>query len=129
LALSLPWFGARDHRERMQHAAHVSATVVLTRDSESGRVRVRHEGRPAIDYRPGAREVAHLKRGLAAAVRAHVAAGADEVITLHSRQHVMQATHASAATVDNFCSRLLSSVIDRNWSTLFSEHQMGRCRM
>ena len=129
LAFALPWFGARDHRQRMQRAANVSATIVLTRDSNGGRVRVRRDGRAAIEYRPGARELSHLKRGLEAAVRAHVAAGAEEVITLHSRPQVLQAKGATASAIDDYCARARSSTLDRNWSTLFSAHQMGTCRM
>jgi len=129
LALALPWFGARDHRERMQKISRVSATIVLTRDSQGGRVRVRRDGRAAIEYRPGARELAHLKQGLVAAVRAHVAAGAEEVITLHSRPHVLNAKQATSATIDEFCARIAASAVDRNWSTLFSAHQMGSCRI
>jgi choline dehydrogenase-like flavoprotein len=129
LALALPWHGARDHRGRMQRAAHVSATIVLTRDKDGGRIRVRRDGRSAIEYRLRTRELAHLKQGLVAAVRAHVAAGAEEVITLHSRPHVLQAKQASRAAIDQFCSRVLNSPVDRNWSTLFSAHQMGTCRM
>jgi choline dehydrogenase-like flavoprotein len=128
LALSMPWLGARDHRRRMQRAAHVSATVVLVRDGEGGRIRVRRESR-AIEYRPGGRELSHLKRGIAAAVRAHIAAGAEEIITLHSRPHVLQAKQASKAAVDQFSTRVLTSAVDRNWSTLFSAHQMGACRL
>jgi len=107
----------------------VSATIVLTRDSQGGRVRVRRDGRAAIEYRPGARELAHLKQGLVAAVRAHVAAGAEEVITLHSRPHVLNAKQATSATIDEFCARIAASAVDRNWSTLFSAHQMGSCRI
>lgn len=129
LALALPWFGARDHRQRMQHAAHVSATIVLTRDREGGRVRVRREGRAAIEYRPGARELTHLKRGIAAAVRAHVAAGAEEVITLHSRPQVLQTKGANPSAIEDFSTRVATTAIDRNWSTLFSAHQMGTARM
>lgn len=129
LALALPWFGARDHRQRMQRVAHVSATIVLTRDSAGGRVRVRREGRAAIEYRTGPRELLHLKRGIAAAVRAHVAAGAEEVMTLHSRPHVLQVKSTTETAVDDFCDRVSSGAVDRNWSTLFSAHQMGTCRM
>jgi choline dehydrogenase-like flavoprotein len=113
----------------MQRVAHASTTIVLTRDSEGGRVRIRREGRAAFDYRIGRRELAHLKRGIAAAVRAHVAAGAEEVITLHSRPHVFHAKGASTASLNEFCERVLTSSVDRNWSTLFSAHQMGTCRM
>ena len=129
LALALPWFGARDHRQRMQRAAHVSATIVLTRDASGGRVRVRRDGRAAIEYRPGVRELAHMKRGLAAAVRAHVAAGAEEIITLHSREQVLNARGATTAAIDNYCASVVAAALDRNWSTLFSAHQMGTCRM
>ena len=92
-------------------------------------MRTSREGRAAIEYRPGARELSHLKRGLVAAVRAHIAAGAEEVITLHSRPHVLQIRRANAAAIDDYCSGLMSSAIDRNWSTLFSAHQMGTTRM
>lgn len=129
LALALPWHGARAHRAHMQRAARVAATIVLTRDSSGGRVRVRREGRAAIEYRPGPRELSHLRQGIVAAVRAHIAAGAEEVITLHSRQHTLDVRRATAATIDDFCRRITTSPLDRNWSTLFSAHQMGTCRM
>jgi choline dehydrogenase-like flavoprotein len=129
LALALPWFGARDHRARMQQVARVSTTIVLTRDRNGGRVRVRHEGHAAIEYRPGAEELSHMKRGLEAAVRAHVAAGAEQVLTLHSRPHVLRAEGASADAIDDFCATILKDPLDRNWSTIFSAHQMGTCRM
>jgi choline dehydrogenase-like flavoprotein len=129
LALALPWTGAREHRAWMQRVGHASATIVLTRDSEGGRVRVRREGRAAFDYRIAKRELSHLKLGIAAAVRAHIAAGATEVITLHARPHVFRTANASPGALDEFCDRILRSAADRNWSTLFSAHQMGTCRM
>ena len=129
LALALPWHGARPHRAHMQRAARVAATIALTRDSAGGRVRVRREGRAAIEYRPGPRELSHLKSGIVAAVRAHVAAGAEEVITLHSRPHTLDVRQATTAAIDDFCRRISTSPLDRNWSTLFSAHQMGSCRI
>jgi choline dehydrogenase-like flavoprotein len=129
LALAAPWLGARDHREKMQKISRACVTIALTRDAEGGRITVRRDGRAAIDYRPGARELTHLKRGLAAAVRANVAAGAEEVITLHSRPHVLQVKNATATAIEDFCARVASSPLDRNWSPLFTAHQMGTCRM
>ena len=129
LALAGPWFGARDHRAMMQRVSRACSTIALTRDARGGRVRVRRDGRAAIEYRAGARELTHLRRGLAAAVRANIAAGAEEVIALHSRRHVLQAKNASATAIQEFCARLESSPVDRNWSPLFTAHQMGTCRM
>ena len=126
-ALALPWFGARDHRQHMQRVARAGSIIVLTRDHETGRVRIRRDGRARIDYRPGARELSHLKRGLVAAIRAHLAAGADEVLTLHSRPHRLVRAGADDGTVTELCDRILRDALDRNWSTLFSAHQMGTC--
>ena len=129
LALALPWFGARDHRERMQTVSRVSAIIALTRDRAGGRVRVGRGGHSIVTYKPGERELSAIRRGITAAVRAHIAAGAEEVLTLHSRSHVLQATGATTRTVDEFCDRILADAVDRNWSTLFSAHQMGTCRI
>jgi choline dehydrogenase-like flavoprotein len=130
LALATPWFGARDHRRRMQQAAHMASFIVLVRDKQSGRVRLGTDGRPVIDYQPGAQEQAHLKRGIAEAVRVHLAAGANEVLTPHAREQSFRRSEELAdAEIDAFCQRLGKASLDRNWSALFSAHQMGTCRM
>lgn len=130
LALATPWFGARDHRRRMQQAAHVASFIVLVRDKQGGRVRVGKDGRPVIEYRPGAQEQAHLKRGIAEAVRVHLAAGASDVLTLHTREHSFRRSEElTDAQIDAFCQRLGKAALDRHWSALFSAHQMGTCRM
>jgi long-chain-alcohol oxidase len=51
------------------------------------------------------------------------------VLTLHSQPHVLRADGATPGAIDNFCERILNDPIDRNWSTLFSAHQMGTCRI
>jgi choline dehydrogenase-like flavoprotein len=42
---------------------------------------------------------------------------------------VLRPKNASTAAIEEFCERVLASAADRNWSTLFSAHQMGTCRM
>jgi choline dehydrogenase-like flavoprotein len=42
---------------------------------------------------------------------------------------VFRAKNATASALEEFCERVLASAADRNWSTLFSAHQMGTCRM
>ncbi|HEV2129448.1 MAG TPA: GMC family oxidoreductase N-terminal domain-containing protein, partial [Longimicrobiaceae bacterium] len=120
IALVLPWLGARDHRRRMQAAARLGSIIVLARDRVGGRVRVGRDGQPLIDYRPGAQERDHLRRGIAAAVRVHLAAGAEDVVTLHTRAYrLTRAAAGSSAQVDAFCDHLLRSAVDRNRSALF----------
>src|SRR5205085_9533930 len=74
IALAQPWHGARNHRIRMQRAAHVSAFVVLTRDRDGGRVSVDSEGRAVVDYTIGRMERELLQEGIATAARIHWAA-------------------------------------------------------
>ncbi|HSQ29038.1 MAG TPA: GMC family oxidoreductase [Gemmatimonadaceae bacterium] len=130
MAFGAPWTGAAAHRRTMQRAAHTSAIIVLTRDGAGGRVRARRDGSVAITYRPGSAECALLARGIAAAARLHLAAGAEEVHTLHTRG--LSLTRSAATTerdIDRFCERIIAERVDANWSTLFSAHQMGTCRM
>jgi len=127
IALAQPWFGARDHRERMQHAAHVSAFIVLARDHASGRVRVDREGRAMIDYPLGGSERALLQHGIATAARVHWAAGAVEVLTLHTRNHTLR--RAESTDIDGFCAAVARLPVHGNRCGVFSAHQMGTCRI
>jgi choline dehydrogenase-like flavoprotein len=124
-ALALPWYGAQLHRNYMREFDHASALIVLTRDHTGGRVWVNEQGHTMIDYALGERESGYLNTGMAAAARIHAAAGAQRMITLHSRQLEWQ----RGQEIDAFCSRLARYSFDRNWSPLFSAHQMGTCRM
>jgi len=112
----------------MQRASHVASTIALTRDASSGRVRTRGDGSVRVDYSLGKAERTLVAQGIAAAARMHLAAGADEVHTLHTRG-LSLAKSAAAADVDAFYRRIESEPVDRNWSSLFSAHQMGTCRM
>jgi choline dehydrogenase-like flavoprotein len=130
LALATPWHGAREHRVEMQKSAHKSAWVVLVRDRHGGRVRVGRDGRPIVEYRPDREAHAHLRQGVAAAARLHWAAGALELLALHSRPHQLRrGAGLSPAAIDAFCDRLAASPQDRNRSPIFSAHQLGTCRM
>ena len=129
-AFAAPWTNARAHRRLMQRAGDVSAIIVLTRDRRGGRVRARRDGSVAVSYVPGEAESLLLARGIAAAARVHVAAGAEEVHTLHTRGlSLLRDTATTQREVDRFCDRIMTERVDGNWSLLFSAHQMGTCRM
>ncbi|HEY2163264.1 MAG TPA: FAD-dependent oxidoreductase [Gemmatimonadaceae bacterium] len=114
LALAAPWTSARTHRRLMQRAAHVASTIALTRDSSGGRVRARADGSVRIDYKLGKAERGLVAQGISAAARVHLAAGADEVHTLHTRGLTL-AKSASSTEVDAFYRRIENEPVDRNW--------------
>ena len=128
LALATPWCGARDHRREMQQSAHKCTLIVLVRDRSTGRVRVDRDGAPVVDYRPGRHERAQLRLGIAAASRVLLAAGAEQLLALNHRRLGLRAVDDPAARASYFDS-VARSRSERNWSTLFSAHQMGSCRM
>jgi choline dehydrogenase-like flavoprotein len=128
LALATPWCGARDHRREMQRSAHKCTLIVLVRDRSTGRVRVDRAGAPVVDYRPGRQERAQLRLGIAAASRVLLAAGAGQLLALNHRRLGLRAVDDPAARASYF-DDVARSRSERNWSTLFSAHQMGSCRM
>ena len=130
LALGLPWTSAPDHRREMQRCAHASIIIALTRDSVGGRVRLRRDGTVKIDYVPGTAERSLIARGMTAAVRVHLAAGANEVRTLHTAGFAFKRNALTTDTeIDRFCEHVAGAPVGRNRSLLFSAHQMGTCRM
>jgi choline dehydrogenase-like flavoprotein len=71
-----------------------------------------------------------IQRGIATAVRVHVAAGAEEVLTVHTKGLSLKLTpRTTADDVDRFCDLVSREAVHANWSPLFSAHQMGTCRM
>jgi len=130
LALAVPWTDARSHRRLMQRLAHVSATIALTRDTTGGRVRSRRDGGVTIDYTLGRKEQSLLARGIAAAARVQLAAGAEEVHTLHaSGPALRRSATTTAAEIDACCERVVAEPVAGNRCMVFSAHQMGTCRM
>jgi choline dehydrogenase-like flavoprotein len=135
LALAVPWVSAAQHRRLMQQSPHSSAIIALTRDSTGGRVRIRRDGSAVIDYVPGAAERSLIAKAIATVARIHLAAGAREVHTLHTRGMSLAGRgsagrgSASERQIEQFCDRILRERVDRNWSLIASAHQMGTCRM
>ncbi len=80
-AAFLPWTGAREHRELMLGLARAAPLGVLLRDRDGGRVRVRRDGTPAVQYRLSAYDARHLRAGIDGAVRILEAAGAERIVT------------------------------------------------
>ena len=127
ISLAQPWFGARDHRAKMQHVRNVSAIIVLSRDCDTGRVSIDREGRAVIDYKVGQMERDLLREGIGNAARVHHAAGASEIHTLHITDNTWRRT--SEADFGEYVRRTQSLPVHGNRCGVFSAHQMGTCRM
>jgi choline dehydrogenase-like flavoprotein len=127
-AAAIPWSSAREHRREMQQVRFASPLIVLTRDSNSGRVRITRDGEPYFDYRIGRAEKRLLKHGMATAARVHFAAGAERITTLHSARLLWDRA-ADRGSIDKFCRLINAAPTSANRLPLFSAHQMGTCRM
>jgi len=80
-AAFLPWRGADDHRELMLGLGRAAPLGALLRDRDGGRVRVRRDGSPLVQYRLSDFDARHLRAGIDGAVRILEAAGAGRVAT------------------------------------------------
>jgi len=121
-ALAFPGFGDA-HRERMKEFPHTGASIVLVKESDSaGRVTVNDRGRASIDYHRGPKDLEYMKLGVAAAARIHFAAGAKEVMTLHTSPTVIR----HPGEIDR---KIRGASWERNDVALFSAHPLGTCRM
>src|ERR1700674_94938 len=127
LSVGLPWKNARDHRREMQQIRFAAPFIVLTRDSNSGRVRITGDGRPYFDYRLGKQERRLLRHGMATAARIQAAAGAERIMTIHTTP--LQWDRASGESIEKLCRRIEAAPTSPNRLPLFSAHQMGTCRM
>jgi len=109
----------------MEQYSHVATNIVLVRDGtpdrSQGSVRIDGAGQPRIRYRMGERERDMMARGLTAAARLQLAAGAREVITLH--------THGEAIRSEADLGRIAAWPSGPNELAVFSAHPTGTCRV
>lgn len=126
-AAALPWQSGAAHKRLMQRMPHLANIIVLTRDRYGGRVRVDGRGEPVVDYRLHPYDARHLMRGLVEALRVHIAAGAVEVSSPHTRPLIYR------PGVDGSAADYLKAVEARGFQpnayALFSAHQMSSCRI
>ncbi|MCU0453203.1 MAG: GMC family oxidoreductase [Bacteroidetes bacterium] len=121
-AMGLPGFGA-PHRELMEKMRHLAVSIMLVKESDSeGAVRASDAGRPLLTYDRGPRDRATLRQALAEAARIHFAAGAREVLTLHTRRTLIPSVGEVERVLDN-------AAWDDNEISLYSAHPLGTCRM
>lgn len=131
-ALSIPWYGGREHKEFMQqYYARSSASIVLLRERSSGTVTIDKEGNPRVAYSLGSEDKGTLVRGMEETARILAAAGAVGVWSTHNAQVFGGdgKTRLKAGDLDSFSAGLRRHGVESNRLMLFSAHLMGSCRM
>lgn len=125
VAAALPGFGAA-HRSLMTQFAHLGILLVLTRDgadldASSGQVRADRTGRTRIRYALTPADADNLRHGLVAAAEMHLAAGAREILSLHTTPVRVR----TRADLDEIRRRPMGP----NQLALFTAHVNGTCRI
>lgn len=122
-----PWVSAEDHARRMDGFARHSFCAVLPRDQGIGRVRVRRDGAPRIDYRLTPGDQRRITEGVIRAAQVMEAAGATRINTLHYDPIEYRPNGPDAH--ERWAEEVRRRGYRRGSTTLFSYHQMGSCRM
>ena len=125
LSASLPWRSAADHRALIARADHASTIIPIVRDRESGRVTVDRQGRAVVHYRVHGQTERHMLRSIVEAARVHLAAGAREVLTLHTDPLRLRPTE----DLEAFGREVNRRGIRANRVGMFSAHQMSTAPM
>jgi choline dehydrogenase-like flavoprotein len=123
--LATSGFG-RAHAARARLYPTTGTLITLVRDgadldASNGSVTVDRTGRTRLRYRLGDADARHLREGMAACARLHLAAGAREAHTLHTDAVVVR-READVAEV-------LRRSVAPNDVTVFSAHVNGTCRL
>ena len=80
-----PWRSAAQYAELAGRLAHVGLVGVLLRDRGGGEVRVGRDGEPVARYRLSDDDVRHVRVGFDGAAQILEAAGAQQIVSAHSR--------------------------------------------
>jgi choline dehydrogenase-like flavoprotein len=125
LSIAVPGFGEA-HRQTMTRFPNTGILISLVRDGadkdlSNGSVSTDRKGRTRIRYKLGPRDRWHMIAGLKASARLHLAAGAREALTLHTKECRVR----SERDLDLIERQGYKS----NQFGLFTAHVNGACRM
>jgi choline dehydrogenase-like flavoprotein len=121
----LPWRGARAHLDVMLSLSRRSGVGVITRDRDSGEVRVGKDGEPTVRYSLSGRDARHLHAGVAGAARILAAAGAKSLMTGHQHGPAWRA----GDDLDTFIAGAERAGYAPGRCVLAALHLMGTARM
>ena len=127
---AIPWTSGRAHKDLALEMPKSSGTIVLVRETSSGKVSVDKKGRPVCEYRMNEKDKATMMDGIIEAGRILAASGARKISTLHHDGLAVGSQHALAkADIEKFEAEVRKRGIVPNKVGIFSAHIMGSARM
>jgi len=124
-AAGISWRSAEDHRAVMHALDHQAAFIPIVRDREPGRVRVDRDGAAVVSYAVGGADAAMCVRAIVETAKVHLAAGAREVRTFHTRPLAI----GPGGDIGLFAAAVARRGVAPNTVGMFSAHQMGTAGM
>ena len=121
----IAWRSAEEHRAVMRALDHYAAFIPIVRDREPGRVRIDRDGAAVVSYRVRGADAAMCARAIVETAKVHLAAGAREVRTFHTRPLAIEPGGDVAA----FAAAVARRGVAANTVGMFSAHQMGTAGM
>lgn len=122
----MSWTGARAHLDLMRSLPRLSGVGIITRDRDSGEVKVGTDGEPVVRYRISAYDAAHMRTGIENAARIVEAAGATKVLSGHQRGRTWQRGRGS---IDDFIQYTNTLGTAPGEIAMAALHIMGAARM
>ncbi len=124
-ALGAAWADRDQLHETMRELPRTSVIGLLLRDRGAGRVTVARSGRPVVRYAISPYDQGHVRRGVEAAARVLLAAGATRVRSMQLRPVELVA----GRPVDEWMRRVDRVGYGPSATSYVTFHQMGSCRM
>ncbi|MEO7743034.1 MAG: GMC family oxidoreductase [Usitatibacter sp.] len=126
VGITLPGFGAA-HSQLMARLPHVQVAIALLRDgfhpdSAGGRVLLRSDGSPVLDYPISEYLWQGMRQALLVMAEVQFAAGADQVLPVHEAARPVRTWHEARTTIEALPMKALAARV-------MSAHVMGGCAM
>jgi choline dehydrogenase-like flavoprotein len=121
------WAGARQAKEDVARLGHVGLIGVLLRDRQSGRVDVSRGGYARVRYELSPFDAGNVRRGLGGAAQVLRAAGARELVSLHTPPARVRTDRPAA--IEELTRAMDARGYRRGRMSYISFHQMGTAAM
>jgi choline dehydrogenase-like flavoprotein len=126
VAAGLPWISAEQHQRLFEKFGKMSFCAALSRDQSEGRVKIRRDGSPKVQYKINAADERRIAEGVVASAKVLEAAGAKEIFSLQREKPTYR---PGGDAHERWAERTREIGWGQGQVTYGSWHQMSSCRM